>query len=122
MVNTNQIRPKFQIITRKSVCQNTQSIESMYCHRKFRLLSKPRACYDDNLIERNIRWRTEGRARIGNFILGGSSNDQTSSSENQQTDTATRIRRDRTPHSALGYLTPMEFDEKTCLNSANFWV
>ena len=32
------------------------------------------------------------------FILGESSNAQTPSSENQQTDTATRIRRDRTPH------------------------
>ena len=25
------------------------------------------------------------------------------------------------PHSALEYLTPVEFEQKTCLNFANFW-
>lgn len=34
---------------------------------------------------------------MGHFIVGESSNGQTPSSENQQTDTATRIHRDRTP-------------------------
>ena len=29
----------------------------MYCHRKFRPLSKPRLCYNNNLLERGIRWR-----------------------------------------------------------------
>ncbi len=31
----------------------------LYCHRKFRPLSKPRLCYNDTLIERSIRWRNE---------------------------------------------------------------
>ena len=31
----------------------------LYCHRKFRPLSKPRLCYNDTLIERRIRWRNE---------------------------------------------------------------
>ena len=28
----------------------------LYCHRKFRLLSKPRLCYNNNLLKRSIRW------------------------------------------------------------------
>ena len=30
--------------------------DSLYCHRKFRPLSKPRLCYNTNLLERSIRW------------------------------------------------------------------
>ena len=33
----------------------------LYCHRKFRPLSKPRLCYNNNLLGRSIRWRTKRR-------------------------------------------------------------
>ena len=44
---------------------------------------------------------TEARQRIGHFI--------------------TQVYHHKRPHSALDYLTPIEFHEKTCLNFANFW-
>ena len=37
------------------------SFFSLYCHRKFRPLSKPRLCYNNNLLGRSIRWRTKRR-------------------------------------------------------------
>ena len=37
------------------------SERQLYCHRKFRPLSKPRLCYNNNLLGRSIRWRTKRR-------------------------------------------------------------
>ena len=36
----------------------------LYCHRKFRPLSKPRLCYNNNLLERSIRWPNEEDSRL----------------------------------------------------------
>ena len=41
------------------------------------------------------------KARIGHFI--------------------TQVYHQKRPHSALGYLTPVEFQRKICLNFANYW-
>ena len=36
---------------------------SLYCHRKFGPLSKPRLWYTNNLLERSLRWRTKRKRR-----------------------------------------------------------
>ena len=66
------------------------------CHRKL----GPSLNQDCGILTIYLTGVSDGKtkpARMGHFIIGESSNDQTPSSENQQTNTATRIHRDRTP-------------------------
>ena len=70
--------------------------ENRYAERLIRTLKEEEVHLNDY---ENI---TETRARIGHFI--------------------TQVYHQKRPHSALGnHLTPMEFQQKTCLNFAKFW-
>ena len=85
--------------------------EKLYCHRKFRPRSKPRlGCLWENgyagCLIRTLKAEevylndyediTEARDRIGHFIA--------------------QVYNQKRPHSALGYLTPMEFQRKQTLS------
>ena len=78
-----------------SVAQRGRPWKNRYAERLIRTLKEEKVHLNEY---QNI---TEARGRIGHFI--------------------THVYHQKRPHSALGYLTPVEFQRKTCFNFAKKW-
>ena len=83
----------------------------LYCHREFRPLSKPRlgCLWENGYAERLIRTLKEEEVYLNDYESIAEARDRIG-------DFITNVYNLKRPHSALGYLTPVEFQRKKTLS------